>query len=359
MSINEKRKIKSNAYGKLKLVFPTKEYKSKVENYLNEFFENGEMELYGDGGLDEIKDFYKWLEIIENDLSKETLEDRCKATFFLVIRKSDNKIVGNMQIRHYLTDNLLLNGGHIGESVRPSERNKGYATEMIRLALKECKKLGINRVLMVCDENNIYSKKSIIKNGGILENKILEENGKYTERYWISLNKRYETDIKKNLNVIEVKTKNEIVNEKSFKVDVYLNNFIKILKPDLLANGLCIKDNNYKWLVFYDYNSRIKLTAIYNQNNEIVEWYFDIARTIGKENNIPYEDDLYLDVVLRPNGEIILLDEDELKDAYERKEMTKEEYDETYKIANELINRIKGNQVRVKHFTDKYLNKML
>ena len=50
---------------------------------------------------------------------------------------------------------------------------------------------------------------------------------------------------------------------------------------------------------------------------------------------------------------------EKLKDAYERKEMTKEEYDETYKIANELINRIKGNQVRVKHFTDKYLNKML
>ena len=63
----------------------------------------------------------------------------------------------------------------------------GYATEMIRLALFECKKLGIKKVLMVCDKSNIASARTIIKNGGILENEFEDEKGKIQQRYWISL----------------------------------------------------------------------------------------------------------------------------------------------------------------------------
>jgi len=112
-------------------------------------------------------------------------------------------------------------------------------------------------------------------------------------------------------------------------------------------------------LEFYDYNSKVRLTAIYNENNEIIEWYFDIARCIGKEKGIPYEDDLYLDVVLGPNGKIILLDEDELKEAFERHEITKQEYEEAYKIAEDLIRKLKDNQNEVLKFTDKYLKVIL
>ena len=124
------------------------------------------------------------------------------------------------------------------------------------------------------------------------------------------------------MNRIQSLFQNLKLDKEDFKGDIYLNNFKKISVPYLLENGLCIQDSNYKWLEFYDYNSRIRLTAIYNEKNEIVEWYFDIARGIGKENGIPYEEDLYLDVVLGLGGKIILLDEDELKDAFERKEMT-------------------------------------
>ena len=152
----------------LKLVFPTEENKEQIEEYLQEFFKNGELELAGDGGLDKIKDFDKWLQKIRNDLSEETVEKgRCSATLFLCVRQSDNKVVGNIQIRHKLNEKLLKNGGHIGDGIRPTERRKGYATEMIRLALEECKKLGINKVLMVCYKDNIGSRKSIINNGGI------------------------------------------------------------------------------------------------------------------------------------------------------------------------------------------------
>ena len=99
----------------------------------------------------------------------------------------DNDImVGAVNIRHYLNESLLFNGGHIGDGIRPSRRNMGYGKEMIRLALIECKKLGIDKVLMVCDKSNIASAKTIIKNGGILENEV-EDDGIIIQRYWITL----------------------------------------------------------------------------------------------------------------------------------------------------------------------------
>ena len=94
--------------------------------------------------------------------------------------------MGAVNIRHYLNDGLLKDGGHIGDGIRPSERRKGYATKMISLALIECKKLGIDKVLMCCDKNNIASSKSIINNGGVLENEI-ETEKETVQRYWIDL----------------------------------------------------------------------------------------------------------------------------------------------------------------------------
>lgn len=107
-------------------------------------------------------------------------------TTLFCLDKDRNIFVGAVNIRHYLNENLLRSGGHIGDGIRPSERRKGYATAMIALALKECKKIGINKVLMSCDKDNIGSAKSIIKNGGILENEI-EENGCIKQRYWIQI----------------------------------------------------------------------------------------------------------------------------------------------------------------------------
>lgn len=97
-----------------------------------------------------------------------------------------NIVVGAVNIRHYLNEDLLRNGGHIGDGVRPSERRKGIAIKMISLALEECRKLRISKVLMVCDKDNIGSAKSIINNGGILENEIICD-GVIEQRYWIEL----------------------------------------------------------------------------------------------------------------------------------------------------------------------------
>lgn len=340
----------------LKLVKLDKKYKTQLFDMMDEWKSSGEKIIPYAIRKTDYRDFDNYLESLEvKDNERGLVPD---STFF-ALDTDRNIFVGAVNIRHYLNESLLLNGGHIGDGVRPSERRKGYATEMIRLALEECKKIGIDRVLMVCYKDNIGSAKSIKNNGGILENEIPADNGKIDQRYWISLKKKFADSVNRYENVKEVEQKIKSINKEDFKGDIYLNNFKKISVPYLLENGLCIQDSNYKWLEFYDYNSRIRLTAIYNEKNEIVEWYFDIARCIGKENGIPYEDDLYLDVVLGPGGKIILLDEDELKIAFEKNEMTRHEYDEAYQIAKELMKRIKGKEKKVLEFTDKYLKEML
>lgn len=79
-----------------------------------------------------------------------------------------------------------MGGGHIGDGIRPNERGKGLATKMIALALDECRKLGICEVLMCCDKSNIASARTIEKNGGVLENEVLDD-GVPVLRYWINL----------------------------------------------------------------------------------------------------------------------------------------------------------------------------
>lgn len=348
------RKVKDE----LELVFPTSKYKTQVEEYLQEFIDNGEYEIAGDGGLDRIKNFDEWLRKVQKDLSEENIEDnRIPSTLYLTVRKSDNKIVGNLQIRHRLNEALLNYGGHIGDSVRPSERRKGYATEQIRLALEKCKELGIDNVLMDCNKTNIGSAKSIKNNGGVLENEIYVGN-ELVQRYWISLKKKYANRYaggKSNNNIYKIKS----ISENDFNGDICYYNFIDVNKKIIIPNGKCILDNGYKWLEFYDYNSKIKLTAIYDNNNEIIEWYFDVARKIGKENEIPFEDDLYLDVVITPTGEIFLLDEDELIDRYNRLEVNKKDYDMAYDEANNLIKKLKNNKDKLEIFTNKYLEMMI
>ena len=344
----------------LELIFPTKEYKKEVEEYLQEFLDNGENEIAGDGGLDRIRDFDKWLEKIQNDLSVDTVDkDRIPATLYLTIRKFDKKIVGNLQIRHFLNEKLFNYGGHIGDSVRPSERRKGYATEQIRLALEKCKELGIDNVLMDCDKTNIGSAKSIQNNGGVLENEIYVENV-LVQRYWISLKKRFVTN-PNNMEIVDDGSfKIKSFNNSDFVGDIALIKFNKMNKPYMIENiNLCMANDNYKWLEFYDYNKKYRLTAMYNENNEIIEWYFDIARKIGKENGMPYEDDLYLDVVVTPKGDIKLLDEDELKNAFDRFEVNKSDYEMAYNEAKQLMNQLQNNKDKLKEYTDKYLKQML
>lgn len=171
---------------KLRLVKATNEYKEQICDMLEEWYASGESIVpYAIRRID-YHDFDYYCENIEckDSVSGWGILD---STFFCIDVERDIA-VGAVNIRHYLNESLLLNGGHIGDGVRPSERRKGIATKMISLALEECRKLGIFRVLMVCNQNNIGSAKSIINNGGVLENEVLVD-GEMEQRYWIDLSK--------------------------------------------------------------------------------------------------------------------------------------------------------------------------
>ena len=347
------------------LVKPSMEYKNQAMNFVDgvekvDLDEN--IRFSGMNRLEQYKDNYEeWLDKLERYSKKETIpEGKVINNTFFTIRKRDNKIVGIISIRHELNENFLNFRGHIGYSILPSERRKGYAYKQLLLGLEFCKEINIKRVLVTCVEYNIGSSKTIEKAGGELENIIFNPSTNVNiKRYWISFKKRYANKTSKLTGVEKIEQKLQSINEEDFVGDIYLDYFKQVSKPYILDNGTCLMNTNYKWLEFYDYNSKVKLTAMYDENNNIVEWYFDIARKIGKENGIPYEDDLYLDVLLFSNGEVILLDKEEFEEAYKRNEMTKQEYDEAYKIAKELMQRIKGKQQEIKQFTDKYLEKIM
>ena len=109
-----------------------------------------------------------------------------ESVYFLLDEDRD-RLLGAITVRHYLSEYLLREGGHVGDGIRPSERGKGYATKMIALILPECRKLGLDKILMICNKDNIASAKAIRKNGGVLENEITNDEGEVLQRYWITL----------------------------------------------------------------------------------------------------------------------------------------------------------------------------
>ncbi len=168
----------------LKLVKLDQSYKKQLFDMMNEWSATDEKIVPYSIRKNDYKDFDTYMKGLANEDQGEP--GHVPATTLFCLDVDRDIFVGAVNIRHYLTEALLLNGGHIGDGIRPSERRKGYATEMIGLALEECRQLGINKVLMVCDRNNIGSAKSIMNNGGILENEI-EVDGILEQRYWIEL----------------------------------------------------------------------------------------------------------------------------------------------------------------------------
>ena len=168
-------------------VLPTIEHEDDAIKYVEEFIKN-ESQVHGSGGLYKyVDDYKKWLEKIKRELSYSGNE-KVPANTYFVNRIKDNKIVGMVNIRHRTNDYLFVKGGYIGYSVRPTERRKGYATEILRMGLVELKNMGIEKVLLTCDQDNIGSVKTIKNNGGELENELLDvETGKMIQRYWIKL----------------------------------------------------------------------------------------------------------------------------------------------------------------------------
>ncbi len=133
-----------------------------------------------------------------------------------------------------------------------------------------------------------------------------------------------------------------------------------IENPLIVYNGnenICIKDNDYEWIEVYPTDGNFAITIMYDDNGNLIEWYFDISKSIGLENGIPYEDDLYLDLIITPSGERIVIDEDELLNAKAIGDITQEDVDNAYKILQELDEKYVNNLDELTKLTNYLLNR--
>lgn len=169
----------------IELVLPTPADRAAVLDYRREFRENSDS-MDGSAGLAAAESFEAWLAALKANRSEETVRPGLvPSTTYLAVHPVNRVLIGMIDIRHRLNDHLLAVGGHVGYSVRKSCRGHGYAAEMLRLALPVCRELGIDRVLITCADDNIASAKTILKNGGVLEDVRLSD-GRRVRRYWIA-----------------------------------------------------------------------------------------------------------------------------------------------------------------------------
>ena len=170
----------------LRLVRPNESWLEEIRAYRAEFLA-ADSSMDGAGPLRRYEDPADWLEMVRLYEDPAAVpEGKVPASELLCVR--GGRILGMLQIRHRLNAYLEQYAGHIGYSVRPSERRKGVAKRMLALALPFCRQLGLQRVMIACQPWNEGSRRTILANGGIYEKTVHEpERNVDLERYWITL----------------------------------------------------------------------------------------------------------------------------------------------------------------------------
>ena len=171
------------------LIKPNKDYIKEIESFKKEInnFESP-YKFEGCAGLEKFDDISEWIRKVEMYSTKDTCpQGFVPSSLYLYVRDVDNKVVGMIDIRHNIDHPILsLIGGHIGYSVRPSERRKGIGSLMLKDGLVKCRELGIDKVLITCYKGNEASEKVILNNGGIFEKEV-ENEGSLYKRFWINI----------------------------------------------------------------------------------------------------------------------------------------------------------------------------
>lgn len=173
------------------LIEANEKYIDELEQFKNEvliYDKDNDNQFAGCMGLGNCKSAKEWIEICNLRKNAETCEQagtNVPSTTYFAIRKDDDRLVGVIDLRHHINHPVLGTwGGHCGYSVRPSERGNGYAKEMLRLNIQNAREMGIEKLLVTCEETNTASEKTILANGGVFE-KTVEADGSIMKRYWI------------------------------------------------------------------------------------------------------------------------------------------------------------------------------
>lgn len=179
--------MKINDKIQLALSVPSAKFKYSYLSYIKEVVEN-DAEVVPFVLNTPVDDFDALLKELDGYTRGENMQPGFvpHTTYWLV--ENDKEVVGATNIRHELTEKLKVEGGHIGYGIRPSSRGKGYGTAILELALPKAKQLGLERVLVTCDKDNIRSAKVILRNGGELSSEVYSEDKQATfQLYWIDL----------------------------------------------------------------------------------------------------------------------------------------------------------------------------
>ena len=178
---------------KFYLEMPSLERKEQIIDYVNEFALYNS-ETNGMGSLRKILEGYTFEQALEMCLNRQKEEyakkiGRCQSKTFLLIRKNDDRIIGAINVRWNLPENMKQFGGNIGYGIRPTERRKGYNKINLYLGLIEAQKLGLDRVMLDCDVSNLGSVKTMQALGGKLERTEVDpSDGILTSVYWFDVN---------------------------------------------------------------------------------------------------------------------------------------------------------------------------
>lgn len=173
----------------IKLIIPSLKYGEDILKFRQELIEANDVDSFaGCGSLRKCSNIKEYLNVLSKLMSENTCPDGIvPCNTYIAVQVKDSRIVGIIDLRHHIDHPILgLWGGHIGYTVRPSERGKGIAKEMLRLNLQNCRDRNIEKIMITCSRHNTASEKVILSNGGIFEKEVIVD-GEHIKRYWITL----------------------------------------------------------------------------------------------------------------------------------------------------------------------------
>ena len=152
----------------LMLVEPSKDLQTLALAYKADYINHNETHINGSCSFMQYPDYEEWLTVVKKAKDVKTSILGVPATTYFTLCKQENRIVGSIQLRHSLNEEFAKSGGHIGYGICPSQRKKGYAVRQLAMVLQVAKEMGLENVLITCDQSNIASAKVAMRCEGVL-----------------------------------------------------------------------------------------------------------------------------------------------------------------------------------------------